>query len=229
MYKYVQKCFQNFEWCWNQRLRTVAHQAGQLAQRRLARGLRLNHPEVRLWLRIQFLVFQVDVFTIIYIAKLLEIQNLVLSLSLLVFPCSHKTCMKFTWIWWDSCFTRPCWSMFLHTLRPLHCWPVRWWSGCLRFVARFFGNLNARSTCIHHKSMCCKCWTVRRSCFNSDPQRSSSWFLKKERNCAHDIFVLSSLGFLTCWGSSEMANLLQHWWTWESNCLAADRCLPVPE
>lgn len=33
-------------------------QAGQLAQRRLARGLRLNHPEVRLRLRIWFLVFR---------------------------------------------------------------------------------------------------------------------------------------------------------------------------
>lgn len=68
-------------------------QAGQLAQRRLARGLRLNHPEVRLRLRIWFLVFRsvgicdysLLVYIFVRIAKLLEIQNLLLLLSLLVF------------------------------------------------------------------------------------------------------------------------------------------------
>ena len=82
--------------------------------------------------------------------------------------------------------------------------------------ARLFGNVNAASTCVHmhsSQSMCCKCSTVAELCARQFVVYICPFFVQFSRYP----------------GLSEMVNLLQHWWTWESNCLDADRCLPVPE
>ena len=197
-----------------------AAQAGQLAQRRLARGLRLNHPEVRLRLRIWFLVlrsvgicdYSLLVYIFVRIAKLLEIQNLLLLLSLLVFlvPTSLiEVNMKVTRLicmLWGHCTVDQSDDGvdalgFYFSASPR---------------ARLFGNVNAASTRVlmhSSQSMCCKCLTVAELCTRQFVVYICPFFVQ----------------FSHYPGLSEMVNLLQHWWTWESNCLDADRCLPVPE